>query len=124
MPPVVTTGSDENVVRVEVGKEAVAFERTPGAIFEIGDCGRFTIVTGEELDIFMGLGREYFELIHKRKDGIVERLQLDEKLFVELAMEGAFSIGSRRFYLIPADFFAPVSPEVKPGQGGTPPWAE
>lgn len=122
MPPVVAIGTDEESIKVEVRKESVAFERTPGAIFQIGDCGRYTIVLSEEWDTYMALGKENFELVCTEDDKVVERLQLPERDITELMMEGSFMIGSRMFSLIPVDFFARVFPEVKPGKSGTPPW--
>lgn len=121
---VVVAGADEESIKVEVRKEAVAFERPMGSVFQIGDCGRYTIVLPEEWDSYMALGKELFELVCTENDSVVERLQLPERDITELMMEGSFMIGNKMFSIIPVDFFAQVFPPLKPGQGGTPPWAE
>ena len=124
LPIQVTMGADENSLHVEIKRESVSFEREIGSIFEIGDCGKFTIVTAEEWDAFQALGKEYFELNHTENGQTIERLQLREQHMLKLVMEGAFVVGGRELSLIPVDFFARIFPPLKRDDGEIPPWAE
>lgn len=121
-PLSVVTAEDNESFHVEVRKESAGFEREIGSIFEIGDCGRFTVVLSEEWDAFQALGKEFFELNHTENGETIERLQLDRRQMLELVAEGAFTIGSRMFSLIPVDFFARVFPPLKRDDGGLAPW--
>ena len=114
----------ENRLSVEVTPDAVYFERETGSVFRIGEGGRYTVVFGEEFEVFHDLNKPFFGLTHTENGATVERLRLERDCFLEMFVDSVFPVAGQALALIPLDHFAQIYPEVRSGQAGTPPWAE
>lgn len=114
----------ETRLSVEITPDTAFFERETGSVFQIGEGGRYTVVFGEEFEVFHDLNKPFFGLHCTENGETTERLRIESDWLKEVFVDSVFPVAGQALALIPVNHFAQVYPEVKSGQAGTPPWAK